>query len=82
MYEICRVEGLSEEKSLEIAKINIRDIKNSTKSPLRLILNCIRQFLRAKVELQGTKSESASRFLVSKDSDLLTELKEYIFENL
>ena len=82
MYEICRLEGVSEEKSLAIAEIDILDIKNLTKKSLRPILNYIREFIRSKSELKGPESDSDYQPLVSKNSDLLAEIKEYIFENI
>ena len=82
MYEICRVEGVSEEESLAIAEIDILDIKTQTKSSLRPILNCIRQFIRSKSELKRPKIDSDYQPLVSKNSDLRAEIKENIFENI
>ena len=82
MYEICRVEGVSEEKSLAIAEIDILDIKTQTKTSLRPILNCIRQFIRSKSELKRQKIDSDHQPLVSQSANLRAEIKEYIFENI
>jgi len=71
------VEGISEEKSLAIAEIDMQEIKTKTKSSLRPILDCIRRFVRSISE-----PERESKLEMRQNSVLLAELKEFIYVKL
>lgn len=71
------MEGISEEKSLAIAEIDIQEIKTNTKSSLRPILDCIRRFIRSIPE-----RERVPKFEMRRNSDLLAELEEFIYLKL
>ena len=71
------MEGISEEKSLAIAEIDMQEIKTKTKSSLRPILDCIRRFVRSISE-----PERESKHEMRQNSVLLAELKEFIYLKL
>ena len=71
------MEGISEEKSLAIAEIDLLEIKTKTKSSLRPILDCIRRFIRSISE-----PERESKLEMRQNSVLLAELKEFIYLKL